>query len=98
MRILIAIPLLILLVAFALSNQQMVQVGLWPTDISLEVPLSVAVLVAAGVFFIVGAMVTWGSSFSLKSRARRAERSVRQLTAQVEASRPRSGLPMLPPG
>ena len=98
MRILIAIPLLVLLIAFALSNQQMVQIGLWPTDISVEVPLSVAVLVAAAVFFVVGAMMTWGGTFSLKSRARRAERAVRQLQTEIEASRPRTGLPMLPPG
>lgn len=96
-RILIAIPLLIILVAFALSNQQAVHVGLWPTDIVVDMPLSVAVLVAAGVFFVVGGFMTWATALSARSRARRAERLVRQLEAQVESLRARQAVPMLPP-
>lgn len=98
MRILIAIPLLVVLVAFALSNQQTVHVGLWPTDIVLDMPLSVAVLVAAGVFFVVGGFMTWATVLSARARARRAERLVRQLEAQVESLRARQAVPMLPPG
>ena len=97
MRVLLAAPLLLILVVFALSNKQAVQVGLWPTDILVEVPLSVAVLVAAGLFFVVGALMTWGGALALRSRARRAESAVRQLEAQVQALRARPGLPMLPP-
>ena len=97
MRVLLAIPLLILLVAFALSNQQPVRVGLWPTDIQLDVPLSVAVLVAAFLFFLVGAFMTWTTALAQRARARQAERAVRQLEAQVDALRVRPSLPMLPP-
>ena len=102
MRILIAIPLLIILVAFALSNQQVVRVGLWPTDIVADMPLSVAVLAAAGVFFIVGAFMTWAGALAFRSRARRAEQTVRQLEAQLQALRaqPHGGgrsVVMLPP-
>ena len=87
MRILIAIPLLIILVAFALSNQQVVRVGLWPTDLLIDLPLSVAVLAAAGLTFVVGAFITWGGALQLRARARRAEASVRRLEAQVQALR-----------
>lgn len=97
MRILIAIPLLVLLVAFALSNQQLVRLGLWPTDILVDMPLSVAVLIAAGVFFIVGGFMTWATALAARARARRAERQVRQLEAQIEALRARPGVPLLPP-
>ena len=107
MRVLIAVPLIVILVAFALSNEQAVNLGLWPTDIRIEVPLSVAMLVAAGLFFIVGAFIAWGSTVSARARARRAERRVRQLEAQVEslrtrsdqleAVRPRSDVALLPP-
>ena len=98
MRVLVAIPLLVLLIAFALSNQQPVRLGLWPTDILVDMPLSVAVLVAAGVFFVVGGFMTWTSALAAQARARDAERTVRQLEAQVQAMRARpSGLPMLPP-
>lgn len=99
MRVLIAIPLLVIFVAFALSNQQVVHLGLWPTDILVDMPLSVAVLVAAGVFFVVGGFMTWTTAVAARTRARAAERTIRQLEAQVETMRARpSGLTMLPPG
>ena len=103
MRVLLAIPLLIILVAFALSNPQVVRLGLWPTDIQIDMPLSVAVLVGAGVFFVLGAFMTWTGAVSARARARSAERRVRALENQVEALRarpaqPPAGVPMLPPG
>ena len=86
-RLLISIPVLIILIAFALSNQQPVRLGLWPTDIMVDVPLSVAVLIAAGIFFVVGAFVTWTGVVAARSRARQAERQVRDLRAQVDSMR-----------
>jgi uncharacterized integral membrane protein len=103
MRILLAIPVLIVLVVFALSNRQVVQLGLWPTDIMVDLPLSVTVLVAAGLFFIAGALMTWGASVAMRARAKRAERTVRQLEAEIQAlkSRPSVGgsaMALRPPG
>lgn len=99
MRILLAIPFLIVVVAFALTNRQLVSVGLWPTDIVVQVPLSIAVLVSSGVFFMMGAVFAWGGSAGHKARARRAERAARQLEAQVQTLRTsRSTALMLPPG
>ena len=54
LRALLLIPFLIVLVAFALSNPQHVQLALWPTDLSLEAPLSIAILAASGSFFFLG--------------------------------------------
>jgi uncharacterized integral membrane protein len=103
MRILLVVPVLIVLIAFALSNRQVVQLGLWPTDIIIDAPLSTTILVAAGLFFIVGALMTWGASVVTASRARQAERTVRQLEAEVRAlkSQPRSAgtaMALPPPG
>jgi putative membrane protein len=39
-----AAPFLLVLIVFALSNRSTVQIGMWPTDLSLVVPLSLAVL------------------------------------------------------
>ena len=86
-QILISIPLLIVLIAFALSNQQPVQLGIWPTDIQIEIPVAVAILVASGIFFVVGAFLTWTGTVASRARARRAERQVRDLRAQVESMR-----------
>lgn len=83
LRILIAAPFLFIMVLFALSNPQPTQFGLWPTDYSVELPLSLAVLGAMGVAFICGAFILWANVLGARARARRAERKVRLLEAQV---------------
>jgi len=101
MRILLAAPLLLILVVFALSNRQVVPLGLWPTDILVYAPLSIAVLIAAGLFFIAGAFMTWGVSLAARRRAQRAERAVRQLQSQVDLLKARpvmTSAPGTPPG
>jgi lipopolysaccharide assembly protein A len=84
MRLLIALPFLLLLVLFALSNTQAVHLGLWPTDYRLEVPLSAAVLVAMAIAFVLGALLMWISELGQRRRARRAEQTVRMLEEQVQ--------------
>ncbi len=83
LRILIALPLLLLLVLFALSNTQGVRLGLWPTDLTLDLPLAVAVLAAMGIAFLIGAIVLWVSVLGARMRARRAEHTARLLEAQI---------------
>jgi putative membrane protein len=85
------------LVLFALSNTEMVRLGIWPTDYSLEVHLSLAILIAMAFAFLLGAMVVWVSELSQRRRARRAERAVRLLEAQVEALKARAVTPISPP-
>ena len=99
MRLLLAFPVLIILIAFALTNQQVVRIGLWPTDIQVDLPLSVIVLLAAGLFFLAGALLTWGGALTLGGRARRAERTIRQLESQIQALRAQRSNPagLLPP-
>ena len=84
-----AAPFLLFLVVFALSNRSSVSVGLWPTDASLVVPLSLAVLGAGAIFFVLGAIVAGLSSMRQARRARRAENRVRSLEREVETLRPR---------
>ncbi len=84
-RIILLLPFLLLLIAFAVSNPQPVTLALWPTDLSLEAPLSIATLVIAGVFFLLGALVVWIPSLAARARARRAERRVTKLEAELEA-------------
>lgn len=79
------------LVLFALSNTEMVRLGIWPTDYSLEVHLSLAILIAMAVAFLLGAMMVWMSELSQRLRARRAERAVRLLEAQIEALKAGTG-------
>ena len=83
LRIVLAAPFLLILVLFALSNPQTTPFKLWPTDFVVELPLSLAVLGAMGVAFVAGALVLWMSVLAARHRARRAERTVKILEAQV---------------
>jgi uncharacterized integral membrane protein len=75
------------LVLFALSNTEIVRLGLWPTDYGLDVHLSLAILVAMAIAFLLGALVVWTSELGQRRRARRAEHTVRLLEAQVQQLR-----------
>ena len=83
-RALIFAPLLFILVLFALSNPQPVRLGLWPTDLTVDIPLSITVLLAMAVAFVLGALLLWFSAIGARLRARRAEHAVRMLEAQVK--------------
>jgi uncharacterized integral membrane protein len=85
LRALFLLPFLLVLVAFALSNQQPVKLALWPTDLSIEAPLSIAVLIASGLFFFLGALFVWWGSLAARARARRAERRAAALEAELTA-------------
>jgi putative membrane protein len=89
MRALIAIPLLLLLVLFALSNPAPVRLGLWPTDLWVQVPLSLAVLGAMAVAFLLGGLFVWFNALGQRRRARRAEARVRALDQQIEGLKAR---------
>ncbi len=97
MRLVIALPLLLLLVMFALSNTTPVRLGIWPTDYALQLPLSLAVLSGMAIAFIAGAVIVWLNELSQRRRARHAEQAVRLLEAQVQELKARLPQPQLPP-
>src|SRR4051794_17246792 len=83
--LILTIILCVPLVLFALSNPTPVHLTLWPADYVLDAPLSVSILVAMAVAFLLGAVIVWFSSLAQRRRARRAERMVRLLQAQIES-------------
>jgi uncharacterized integral membrane protein len=84
MRLLIALPLLLLLVLFALSNTTPARLRFWPTDYTLELPLSLAILGGMAIAFLLGGVLVWLSGLAQRRRTRRAEHAVRLLEAQVQ--------------
>ena len=84
MRLLIGLPLLLLLVLFALSNRQPVSLHVWPTDYTATLPLSLAVLGGMAIAFLAGGLLAWVSELAQRRRARQAERTVQLLEAQVQ--------------
>ena len=97
LRLIIATPLLLLLVLFALSNTAPVQLGIWPTDYTIEVPVSIAVLVGAGIAFLLGGLLVWVNELGQRRRARRAEDNVRVLEARLDELKTRHARPLAPP-
>ena len=93
MGLLLTVPLLLLLLLFALSNREMVQVALWPTDWSVDVMLSVVVLGAAAVAFLMGALTVWLSELARRARLRRAEQKVTLLEEQLRNLKSSTGQP-----
>ncbi len=83
LRLILLLPVVIVIVLFALTNRAPVQLGLWPTDLSIEVPVAFAVLGGMGIAFLIGAIVLWFSLVGARGRARRAERQRDLLDAQV---------------
>jgi lipopolysaccharide assembly protein A len=97
MRWLFAAPFLLLLVIFVLSNRTPVAIGFWPTDLSWDVPLSIAVLVTAALAFLFGALLVWITELRQRRRARRAEAALRLLEEQVRELKARLSPPPIPP-
>jgi uncharacterized integral membrane protein len=97
LRVIIGLPLLIVLVVFALSNAEPVRLGIWPTDYTLQTPLSVAVLIGAAIAFLLGGFLVWLNELGQRRRARRAEENVRVLEERLEELKARMARPLAPP-
>lgn len=96
-RLLIGIPLLVLLVLFALSNTAPVRLALWPTDFAIEMPLSLAILAMGGICLLLGGVLVWVNELGQRRRARRAEQTLRLLEAQIEDLKARLPAHAVPP-
>ena len=83
MRILLTLPVLLILVLFALSNTGAVRLGFWPTDWSVELPAAVAILGVAAIAFAAGALLVWLGEQGRRRQHRRARRHIGQLEAQL---------------
>jgi uncharacterized integral membrane protein len=97
LRLVILIPLLLLLVLFALTNTAALKLGLWPTDYTMTLPTSIVILGAMAVAFLAGAFFVWVSELGQRRRARQAEHAVALLEEQVIALKAQLSPPSPPP-
>jgi putative membrane protein len=88
MRLLIALPFLLLVLLFALSNRQVVELGLWPLAETVSMPLSLATLTLMALSFLAGAVVAWTGGLRHWRRARHAERQIGLLQARIDGLTP----------
>ena len=91
LRLLIALPFLVVLVVFALSNRATVTLGMLYYE--TEMPLAVAILGASAFFFLIGGLMVWFGELKQRRRARRAEQRVLVLEEQLAAVRLQAALP-----
>jgi putative membrane protein len=81
-------PFILVIVVFALSNSSPVALRMWPFDLSWQTTLSLAVLIVAGIFFLLGAIIAWLASLPARARARDLRGQVQ--TLEMELARYRS--------
>lgn len=94
MRLLLAAPILLILVLFALSNTQPVALAFWPTELDLRLPLSLVVLAAMAIAFVAGGLLVWSEALRQRRRARRAETAVKLLEARLLEAGSAARLPL----
>jgi uncharacterized integral membrane protein len=83
MRWLLFVPLLVVLVLFALSNPQDVEIRLWPFDLAWVSPLGIAVLILCAIAFLLGAALAWAAGLAARRRAARVEEAARLLEGEL---------------
>ena len=82
-RAIVGVPLLLLMVLFALSNTGPVRLGLFPFgDFPFDVPLSLVLLAAMGAGFFLGGFRVWIGEMRHRRAARRAAEEIRLLEAK----------------
>jgi uncharacterized integral membrane protein len=95
-RWIVGVPLLLLMVVFALSNSDPVPLGLFPLGrLPFAVPLSVVILAAMGLGFFLGGLRVWFTALHHRRAARRAEEAVRLLEARHQELKARTSGPAL---
>jgi uncharacterized integral membrane protein len=84
MRWLVFLPVATLVVLFALSNRDVVEMRLWPFDVAWAAPLAVAVLVPAALAFLLGAAIVWLSDLPARKRGWSAQRRAAALQREID--------------
>ncbi len=80
----ITLPLTVAVVAFAIANFSNITIDLWPLELSLDLPLSLVVLVTFVAGVVVGGASAWLSGGKARSRARQRGYEVDSLKRENE--------------
>jgi uncharacterized integral membrane protein len=88
--------LFLLLISFALSNNESVSLELFPLGrLPFDVPLSIAILAAMGLGFLLGGLRLWNHALRHRRAARRAEEAMRLLEVKHNELKARMAAPAL---
>jgi uncharacterized integral membrane protein len=86
---LVALPVALVLVGFAIANTETVTLGFWPLDQHLAGPLYLVVPAALVLGFIAGAFVAWINGGRWRREARRRQRRIEALERELQATQAR---------
>lgn len=86
---LVTLPVTIVLVVFAISNRQAVEVDFWPLPIVIETRVFLVVLLALLVGFLIGELVAWLGGRRWRQEARRTGRRIAALERELAATQAR---------
>ncbi|AIB10658.1 hypothetical protein ABAZ39_01215 [Azospirillum argentinense] len=88
--LIIAVPIALAAVLFAISNRGLVTLSLWPLPFTLEVPVYLATLVALVIGFLAGGVVAWNAQRRHRRRARRSSDRVSYLERELKETQARA--------
>ena len=104
-RWVVAALVAVLLVIFAISNRQSVEVTFWPFPVTIDSALSLIVLGAVVIAFLVGQFVAWLGAQRWRHEARAKQRRIEALERELAATQAQlrpaeelSGIPSSPLG
>jgi uncharacterized integral membrane protein len=80
----VALPVVAIAMAFAVSNHEPAAISLWPLVYRLEAPLYIVVTGALFLGFIIGLLYGWIGSLRARRRARSETKQVAKLQAENE--------------
>ena len=83
----IALPIIAIAMAFAVSNHENVSISLWPLAYRLDVPLYIAVTGALFLGFLAGLIYGWTGSLRARHQARTAAKQAAKSQAEADELR-----------
>ena len=97
----ILVPLIVLLVTFAVANRAIVTISLDPFDsaqpaFAFKAPLFLLIFALLAVGLLIGGLITWFKQRKWRSRARRAEADAQGLRSELAARIVPPAQPALP--
>lgn len=83
-KFVIGLPLFVLLLVFAFTNNDLVTLKIWPTDIEVITSLSVTIVFLVLLGYIIGWFFTWISYSSVRSALRAHKKQNKKLSKEQE--------------
>ncbi len=99
---LILVPLVIIVVTFAVANREIVTISLDPFEsaqpaFAFKIPLYLLIFALLAIGLLTGGLITWIKQHKWRSRARRAEQEARALRNELAARNVPPAQASLPP-